>query len=41
MKFVSYEVNFIVIPTNTALFGVLLSFMVTELLSRKYYNHTI
>jgi hypothetical protein len=33
--------NFIVIPTNTALFGVLLSFMVTELLSRKYYNHTI
>ncbi len=33
--------NFIIIPASTALFGVLLSSIVAELLSRKYYNNTI
>lgn len=33
--------NFIVIQAGDALLGVLLSSMIAELLSRKYYNYTI
>ncbi|MEK4091464.1 MULTISPECIES: hypothetical protein [unclassified Viridibacillus] len=31
--------NFVVIPTNTALFIVLISLIIIEFGSRKYYNH--
>ncbi|MEK4487087.1 hypothetical protein MHH81_16190 [Psychrobacillus sp. FSL H8-0484] len=31
--------NFVVIPTNTALFVVLISLIIIEFGSRKYYNH--
>ncbi|WP_207706462.1 hypothetical protein [[Clostridium] dakarense] len=33
--------NLVVISANTALFAILISFMITEMLSRKYYNHTL
>ncbi|WP_346935087.1 hypothetical protein [Clostridium sp.] len=33
--------NWIMIQTNAALFTILVSLMVTEFLSRKYYNHAI
>lgn len=33
--------NWIMIQTNVALFAVLISFIITEFLSRKYYNHVI
>lgn len=33
--------NWIMIQTNTALFAILISFIITEFLSRKYYNHAI
>jgi hypothetical protein len=33
--------NWIMIQTNTALSTILISFIVTEFLSRKYYNHVI
>ncbi|WP_346929295.1 hypothetical protein [Clostridium sp.] len=33
--------NWIIIQTNAALFTILISLMVTEFLSRKYYNHVI
>lgn len=33
--------NWIMIQTNVALFAILISFMIIEFLSRKYYNHTI
>ncbi|MEW8994975.1 hypothetical protein [Clostridium sp.] len=33
--------NWIMIQANAALFAILISLMVTEFLSRKYYNHVI
>jgi len=33
--------NWIIIKTNAALFSILIFLMVTEFLSRKYYNHVI
>ncbi|MGE7920443.1 hypothetical protein ACQKM9_16100 [Viridibacillus sp. NPDC093762] len=33
--------NFVVIPTNTALFIVLISLMIIEFGSRKYYTHVL
>lgn len=33
--------NWIMIQTNAALFAILISFIITEFLSRKYYNHAI
>lgn len=33
--------NWIMIQTNAALFTILVSLIITEFLSRKYYNHTI
>lgn len=33
--------NWIMIQVNAALFAILISLMVTEFLSRKYYNHVI
>jgi len=36
-----FLLNFVVIPANTSLFIVLISLMISEILSRKYYNHIL
>ncbi len=48
LKIVAYTIlltmflsSLIVISVNIALFVILLSFIIAELLARKYYNHTI
>ncbi|MGE7024392.1 hypothetical protein [Solibacillus cecembensis] len=48
MHFLMYEIliimfltNFVVIPTNTALVIVLISLIISEFCSRKYYNHAL
>ncbi|OAB31220.1 hypothetical protein PMSD_18675 [Paenibacillus macquariensis subsp. defensor] len=48
MRFLMYEIliimfltNFVVIPTNTALSIVLISLIISEFGSRKYYNHVL
>lgn len=33
--------SFVVISTNTALFAVLVSLIISEMVSRKYYNHVL
>ncbi|CAH1057617.1 hypothetical protein [Paenibacillus pseudetheri] len=48
MRFLMYVIiiivfltNFVVIPTNTALLIVLISLIISEFGSRKYYNHVL
>ncbi len=48
IRFLMYEIliimfltNFVVIPTNTALLIVLISLIISEFGSRKYYNHVL
>ncbi|MEK4346100.1 hypothetical protein [Paenibacillus sp. FSL P4-0184] len=48
MRFLMYVIiiimfltNFVVIPTNTALLIVLISLIISEFCSRKYYNHVL